>query len=115
MDVREEYIRRSLRIALTATQGSRERWAGRRATGLDNLALLDAIRQECRWVVGGSSPGGWEGYSYMVSGAGTVFDIRGPGPDYELLATLKGARLLALVREVMGVGQPAPAGQLLLL
>jgi hypothetical protein len=100
----------TLRSGLCNMAGAEERWAALAERGATDEELTAALRYELG-VYFGSSGSGWlnvacSGQPPRVWIDDEHISVYGRKPDYQ------GASLLALARQLFGIGLPVPAGQL---
>jgi len=100
-EAEEATIEKALHRALHSVQGAAERWRPLQQIGAADAVLTKAIADEWGLVGGSTDHGGYE-YKGGKSPQFTWFD---DGPRYKA-QKLTGKRLLAKVREVMGIGAP---------
>lgn len=81
-----------------------ERWEARRASGLDDADLREAIAKEFGEWTGGSHGPGW----LVTTGPKLWSGNAGDGQGRRRKPDLQGKALVAAVRELLGIPMPIP-------
>lgn len=95
-----EVCPKTLHHALHSMSGAPERWARRKASGLTDAALAEAVGEEFGEWSGGSLGAGW---TCMASGPKIWFGSAGDGKGGRRKPDLQGRALLDAVRELLDV------------
>lgn len=106
----EEWLDWAVRRMASNTVGWEQRWAVRRGLRLTDAQMLAALGQEAG-IYGEISGPDWPTAEF---GGGNIpfVRVRPRGDSYAGAVRISGDALIRRARRVMGIGQPAPAGQM---